>query len=143
MLRLLACLLALSTLAVGQDVEKIDVFRAGESGYKLHRIPGVVVTTKGTVIAYGEARRGDSGDWGSIDLVARRSTDGGRTWGDRIPFPQVPGPKEKNAVALAQKLAEPDAVTYNNPVMIPDQSGVVHGLFCLEYARCFYIQSED
>ena len=143
MLRLLASFLALSSIVAAQDVEKIEVFRAGESGYKLHRIPGVVVTSKGTVIAYDEARRGDSGDWGTIDLVARRSTDGGRTWGERIPFPQMEGPKAKNPVALAQKLAAPDAVTYNNPVLFPDRDGIVHALFCLEYARCFYIRSED
>ena len=143
MLRLLAGLLALSTLVVADEVEKIDVFRAGERGYKLYRIPGVVVTQKGTVITYGEARRGDSGDWGTIDLVARRSADGGRTWGEPIPFPQVEGPKQKNPVALAQNLAAPDAVTYNNPVLIPDRAGIVHGLFCMEYARCFYIRSED
>jgi sialidase-1 len=34
-------------------------------------------------------------------------------------------------------------VTYNNPVAITDRDGTVHLLFCLEYARCFYICSKD
>lgn len=56
----------------------------------------------------------------------------------------VEGPKSKNPVALAQKLADPSAVTYNNPVAIADEkSGAVHFLFCLEYARCFYMRSDS
>ena len=46
-------------------------------------------------------------------------------------------------MALAQKLASPDDVTYNNPVAIADRDGTVHFLFCLEYARCFYLRSDD
>ncbi len=56
---------------------------------------------------------------------------------------EVPGPKAKNPVALAQKLANPDDVTYNNPVAFADRNGDVHFLFCLEYARCFYMRSQD
>jgi sialidase-1 len=45
---------------------------------------------------------------------------------------------------LAQNLANPSDVTYNNPVAIPDQkSGAVHFLFCLEYMRAFYMRSDD
>ena len=143
MLRLFAASLCFVTAASAVEPEKVDVFRANDEGYKLYRIPGVVVTKKGTVLAYCEARRGDKGDWGTIDLKLRRSSDGGRTWGDSIAFPTVSGPKAKNRVALAQNLAAPDTVTYNNPVLIPDQSGAVHGMFCLEYARCFYIRSDD
>ena len=52
-----------------------DLFEAGSEGYRLYRIPGIVVTKKGTVLAYCEARKGD-GDWGPIDVMMRRSTDG-------------------------------------------------------------------
>lgn len=135
---LLLCLL----LAV-PDIDRVDVFTADTGGYKLYRIPGVVVTAKGTVLAYCEARKSDRGDWGPIDILLKRSTDGGKTWGEPRAVADVPGPKAKNPVALAQKLAEPGAVTYNNPVMIADRSGAVHLLFCLEYMRCFYARSDD
>lgn len=125
------------------DIEKIDLFTADAGGYKLYRIPGVVVTAKGTVLAYCEARKSDRGDWGTIDILLRRSTDGGRTWGEPTKIADVPGPKAKNPVALAQKLADPNDVTYNNPVMIADPAGPVHLLFCLEYMRCFYSRSDD
>jgi sialidase-1 len=145
MTRTLAALaiLALAAQAFAAEPEKIDLFRAGEGGYKLYRIPGVVVTKAGTVLAYCEARKSDRGDWGTIDVLLRRSTDGGKTWGDPQKVADVPGPKEKNPVALAQKLASKDDVTYNNPVMIADHSGAVHLLFCLEYMRCFYARSDD
>lgn len=136
-------LLSVCLLIPAADIDRVDVFTADTAGYKLYRIPGVVVTAKGTVLAYCEARKSDRGDWGHIDILLRRSTDGGKTWGDAKSIADVPGPKAKNPVALAQKLAEPGAVTYNNPVMIADRSGAVHLLFCLEYMRCFYSRSDD
>lgn len=138
----LSCLVA-SLQSAEPLLEKIELFEAGKDGYAQYRIPGIVVTTKGTVLAYCEARRTGKSDWDTIDLYWRRSSDGGKTWGPRQKFPEVPGPKAKNPVALAQNLANPDDVTYNNPVMIVDRSGEVHFLFCLEYSRCFYCRSDD
>jgi sialidase-1 len=132
-----------SVAAAEPAVEKIDLFEPNTGGYKLYRIPGVVVTAKGTVLAYCEARKSDRGDWGTIDILLRRSADGGKTWDAPRAIADVPGPKPKNPVALAQKLADPNDVTYNNPVMIADRSGAVHLLFCLEYMRCFYARSDD
>lgn len=45
------------------------------------RIPAVVVTKAGTLLAFAEARRDGGGDTGAIDTVVRRSTDGGQTFG--------------------------------------------------------------
>lgn len=54
------------------------------SGVSSHtyRIPALIQTTKGTLLAFCEARRASSSDTGDIDLVTRRSTDGGKTWSD-------------------------------------------------------------
>lgn len=130
--------------AFTQEVQKQVLFRAQQDGYELYRIPGIVVTKKGSLLAYAEARKSARGDWGPIDIVLRRSTDRGKTWSPFSVIAQVPGPKAKNPVALAQKLANPSDVTYNNPVAIADQkSGAVHFLFCLEYMRAFYMRSDD
>lgn len=137
--------IASSLLPAGEpSFRQADLFTAGEAGYALYRIPGVVVTKLGTILAYCEARRSDKGDWGTIDIQMRRSTDGGVTWSPPATISDVPGPKTKNPVAINQKLATTGEVTYNNPVMIVDRkSGAVHLLFCLEYMRCFYARSED
>lgn len=140
---LCAFLLAGPAHAAAPLLEKVDLFEAGKDGYALYRIPGIVVTRRGVVLAYCEARRTGKSDWDTIDILLRRSTDGGKTWGERAKIADVPGPKTKNPVALAQKLANPTDVTYNNAVAIPDSNGAVHFLYCLEYARCFYIRSDD
>jgi choline dehydrogenase-like flavoprotein len=125
-------------------LEKTDLFLAGQDGYKLYRIPGIVVTERGTVLAYCEARKSDSGDWGPIDVLLRRSTDGGRTWQPRQQLVHLEGELPINPVAAAQNLDKPGDNTVNNPVAIVDrQTGAVHFLYCLEYMRCFYMRSDD
>jgi len=134
---------AVATARAAEQIEKTTLFIAGEEGYKLYRIPGLVATSRGTLLAYCEARKSDRGDWGPIDILMRRSTDGGKTWLPRRHVahhgPRVP----KNPVALAQKLAKEDDQTVNNPVAIADADGTVHFLYCVEYARCFYQRSDD
>src|SRR5215472_3569332 len=58
----------------------VDLFEAGTGGYFLYRIPGLVVTRRGIVLTYCEARRHTGSDWDDIDLMQRRSTDGGNTF---------------------------------------------------------------
>jgi len=57
-----------------------DVYVAGEGGYQAYRIPSVIATPRGTLLAFAEARRTGPGDAGDIDLVMRRSHDGGQSW---------------------------------------------------------------
>ncbi|MCX4400865.1 glycoside hydrolase [Streptomyces sp. NBC_01764] len=56
-------------------------YTAGEGGYDTYRIPAVLTTRAGTVLAFAEGRHDGAGDSGHIDVVLRRSTDGGCTWG--------------------------------------------------------------
>lgn len=56
-------------------------FTSGTEGYDTFRIPAVVRTRLGTLIAFAEGRGHSASDTGDINVVARRSTDGGRTWG--------------------------------------------------------------
>ncbi|MBQ0849516.1 exo-alpha-sialidase [Streptomyces sp. BH-SS-21] len=56
-------------------------FRAGQEGYASFRIPAVVATGEGTLLAFCEGRVGSRDDFGHIDIVLKRSTDGGVTWG--------------------------------------------------------------
>ena len=142
--RIVAVALLLGAPArAAEDVVKTDLFGAGEGGYALYRIPGVVVTAKGTVLAYCEARKNSASDWGQIDVMMRRSADGGRTWGPARKVVEPPADAKKNPVAAAQKLGRAGEITVNNPVAIADRGGAVHFLYCVEYARCFYVRSDD
>ena len=142
-LALAIVLLRIGVLSAEPILKKSDLFEAGTGGYALYRIPGIVVTPKGTVLAYAEARKTARG-WGTIDIVLRRSTDEGSTYSPPVRIANVSGPKSKNPVALAQNLASADEVTYNNPVAIVDhRTGAIHFLFCLEYMRAFYMRSDD
>ncbi|MET7602658.1 sialidase family protein [Streptomyces avermitilis] len=56
-------------------------FRGGREGYASYRIPAVVATGVGTLLAFCEGRVDSAHDHGNIDIVLKRSGDGGRTWG--------------------------------------------------------------
>ena len=122
--------------------DRVDLFQAGQGGYSAYRIPGLIVTAKGTLLAYCEARS-DRGDWGAIDVVLRRSTDRGATWSAPKKAPQVDGPIARNLAAAKQNLGKEGDVLYHNPIAIADRNGAIHFLFCMQYNRCFYTRSDD
>lgn len=65
---------------IPEGISQSDVFVSGTEGYDTFRIPAILVTKQGTVLAFCEGRKGGRGDAGDIDIVLRRSTDGGTTW---------------------------------------------------------------
>lgn len=72
-------ILAISQFCQAQ-VTTIDLWQNGTGKYNNYRIPSLLVTSSGTVLAFCEGREG--GDAGDIDLLVRRSTDNGRTWSE-------------------------------------------------------------
>ena len=58
--------------------QPVTVFENGEAGYKIFRIPAIVLASNGDLLAFCEARQG--GDLSEIDLVLKRSSDKGKTW---------------------------------------------------------------
>ena len=60
------------------------IFKSGSEGYNTFRIPSIITTDSGVVLAFAEGRKNSSSDSGDIDLVLKRSTDGGKTWSDLI-----------------------------------------------------------
>lgn len=56
------------------------VFQSGKEDYHTYRIPSLLVTKKGTLLAFCEGRKKSTSDTGDIDLVLKRSTDMGKTW---------------------------------------------------------------
>jgi sialidase-1 len=80
-----------------------DLFVSGEGGYHTYRIPALIASRQGTLLAFCEGRRGSSSDAGDIDILLRRSFDQGRTW---------------QAVQLVANLGED---TIGNPAPVVDR----------------------
>ena len=89
-------------------LSQMEVFRSGEGWYHTYRIPALVVSAKGTLLAFCEGRKNGGGDAGKIDLLLRRSFDNGKTWG------------------AVQTVAEMGEDTIGNPAPVVDRkSGAV------------------
>ncbi|MEW6156505.1 MAG: sialidase family protein [Verrucomicrobiota bacterium] len=139
---ILSCLLFVPALCAEPLLEKSEVFPPGLNGVARYRIPGVVITPRGTVLAYAEARRNNSADWGEIEIHLRRSKDHGKSWLSSQPIahngPRIEGNPRKPAADGAREQ------TVNNPVAIIDRvTGAIEFLYCVNYARCFAMRSTD
>ncbi|MDO4774270.1 MAG: sialidase domain-containing protein, partial [Aerococcaceae bacterium] len=118
-----------------------NVFESGEGdgrnaeGIRAYRIPALLVTDKGTVIAGADERTDHNSDWGNINMVVKRSTDGGQTWGSTIKMldlrsnPNARNRNEGSPVTIDMVLAQhPDTkrifAVYD---MFPEGRGI-HGM---------------
>jgi len=106
--------------------EKTDVFKARTYGFYTYRIPTLVYTQNGTLLAFAEARVGNTSDWAGMSLVMSRSLDNGKTW------------------EQMKKLASSEKKPVHNPTaIIPHDSNKIHFLYCYNYNQAFYMESED
>ncbi len=96
-------------------IRRLDLW-SPDGTYSNHRIPGMLVTDRGTLIVYCEARR-EASDWALMDILMQRSTDHGATF----------SPKALMAQGTQQH------PTVNNPVMMQDHNGRIHFLYCEDY----------
>lgn len=108
---------------------EMDLFVSGEQGYHTYRIPTMVRTPEGVLLAFCEGRKHGIGDAGTIDLLMRRSMDGGETWEPmRVLFSEDPSAQ----------------VTCGNPAPVVDQtSGRICLLFCRNNRQAFVAHSQD
>ncbi len=110
-------------------VEQVDVFLSGAEGYHTYRIPAVVLTNDNTLLAFCEGRKTGRGDHGDLDLVLRRSTDGGKTW---QPMQVV---HEEGGTAK---------ITIGNPCPVVDRTtGTIWLPFCRDNDRVLMTHSTD
>ncbi len=75
-----AILVILTTTVSLADIQQIPLFESGKDGYHTYRIPSLIVTPQGTVLAFCEGRKNSRSDSGDIDMLVKRSENGGATW---------------------------------------------------------------
>jgi sialidase-1 len=105
--------IAFAVLASSAEPQFTDVFSSGSEGYASIRIPAVIVTKNGTVLAFAEGRQRPH-DQAENDIIFKRSTDGGKTW------------------SPLKVLHDDGAHSLNNPTVVQDQPG---GRLFLWYQR--------
>ena len=93
--------------------EENNLYTAGDRGYQECRIPALITTNKGTILAFNEARKFTGRDSDQIDLFLRRSFDDGKSFED------------------VQVIASLDGWVSGNPSPVQDRNtGIVWLLFC-------------
>ncbi|MFX0102140.1 MAG: exo-alpha-sialidase [Candidatus Hodarchaeota archaeon] len=148
---------------VPASIEKITLFLAGDGGFYNFRIPVLVRTKKGALIAFAEAREDDGSDWAHSALVSRRCPDpldNFYTWEPMstihvsnrltsdinwIKMPYVEKYAKKLGLDMEADDFEPKVgVPTHNAVPIVDQDGkTIHLVFCTHYDKMFYTKSVD
>ena len=124
-------LAASANLSAESDlVFRKDIFSRNTDGYHTYRIPTMVVTAKGTVLVFVEGRKTSRRDHGDVDLLMKRSEDGGRSWSKQVLI------HEEGGDAL---------IRVGNPCPIVEKDGkTVHLLFTRNGKDClFYTKSSD
>jgi sialidase-1 len=76
---ILFILIATVQLAKAQTIG-ITVFESGTEGHKIYRIPAIIKLPNKNLLAFCEGRVNGGGDFGDINIVLKKSTDGGVTW---------------------------------------------------------------
>lgn len=110
-------------------MEQQTLFVAGDGAYHTYRIPALLATPDGSLLAFCEGRRHGSADHGDVDLLVRRSADGGDSWSEpTVVYGDVPWAD----------------VTVGNPCPVVDRStGTVWLPFCRDNRDVLLIKSVD
>mgnify|MGYP005753392477 CR=1 FL=1 len=73
----LALILGLGIPTLSQETL---VFEANKEGHAIYRIPAIIPLPNGDLMAFAEGRVNGGDDFGDVNLVMKRSHDGGYTW---------------------------------------------------------------
>ncbi|MFJ6082529.1 exo-alpha-sialidase [Streptomyces sp. NPDC092369] len=113
---------------------------SGQGGYDTYRIPATVTTRRGTVLAFAEGRRTGASDTGNIDVVLKRSADGGCTWGPLQVVTEGDGDTRGNPAPVLDPLtgAVVLVTSYNSGLVTEPQ--IMRGEVTPEQSRRVFVQ---
>lgn len=104
MKKLFATVFVLFHFTVAFCQEKLPVFVSGTEGHKSYRIPAIISLPNNDLLAFCEGRVNGAGDFGDINIVMKRSSDGGKTW------------------TALQTVVDADALQAGNPAPVVDRA---------------------
>ena len=90
-------------LGTNDMIDASDLFESGTQGYHTFRIPALITTLTGTVLAFCEGRKNARGDTGDIDMLLRRSDAGGQTFAPLFQSRQCRGASEYDCAAQRRR----------------------------------------
>lgn len=111
------------------EIPSMVVFQNGVDGYHTYRIPAIVRTSSGVLLAFCEGRKSNDHDAGDIDLLMKTSRDDGQSWSSQV---------------VIHEEGDEQSITIGNPCPVVDtESGNILLLFTRNNARAFQIESQD
>jgi sialidase-1 len=135
----LACWMQSPALSSESRFEETDVFVGGQDDIDTYRIPSLICTNSGTVLAFCEGRRDNSTDGSPTHLVLKRSIGNGGEWNPPRRLGRAPEgrPRERKMVwqPMQVLLSSKAAEAYMNPVPVIDQSSGAISLVVNYYAH--------
>ena len=118
------------------------IFVHGEADYLIFRIPSVITTPQGTTVAFAEARSNHK-DCAENDIVAKISTDGGRTWGELMVIAQAGENSLNNPTALYVEEMNRILLVFQEYKAKLDEGSARTGLDGDGITRSYIIHSDD
>ena len=119
--------------------EETELFVGGQDDINTYRIPALICTKSGTVLAFCEGRADNSDDGSPTHLVLKRSVGNAREWkpqrGDRVVAPMRSRAVNMTWLPMQVLLASRANEAYMNPVPIIDRTTGVIELLVNPYSH--------
>ena len=130
--------IAVGTASAQGFYEQTELFVGGQDNYNTYRIPAVICTKSGTVLAFSEGRKDVGWDGGPTDIVMKRSLGSAGQWTPAFATPQGLGRSSRNTMVwlpLQVIFSSTNGEAWMNPVPVIDQHDGTIYLFANDFPQ--------